>query len=235
MIEKEDNSKHGYQRNLQILINGMTDLNLDVSGVTKFVEITLNGNLFFERPCDYLRIKGIHFPSGNERWSSFARSNDLGMSTSPERGPGDRLQSTTTISEIPITAYNYTHHWRNGQNMGAYYANTVSNPYVFRENNEFNTIELSSNTPSIIILEYLPVATQVDGKFQVDPLMLEPLLAWLRYATIRSKRSVSQNEVMVLRRAYTAAKTHLRKRLSSMTKDDFLDAVRSATQGIYKL
>ena len=234
MIEKEDSSKHSFQRYLQLLINGMTDLNIDVTGVPKFLEIILNGDLFFEKPCDSLRILGIHFPAGNERWSSFTRGNDLSIATSPERGPGSRLQSTTTISEAPITAFNYTNHWRNGQNTGAYYANTVSNPYVFRENHEFDTIEVSSNSPSIIILEYLPIATQVNGKFQVDAYMLEPLLAWLRYASIRSKRSVSQNEVMMLRRSYTAAKNHLRKRLSSMTMESFLNAARSSSVAIYK-
>jgi hypothetical protein len=130
--------------------------------------------------------------------------------------------------------YNVADHYRNGENIGAYYNHKGGNPYLFRVNEQNNTIELSSNAPSVVFLKYSARPEKVNGAFEVHDFLLEPLLAWIDYADNRRKRGVSRNVVNDLQRAYVLQKTKLAKRLNAMTKADFLNAVNSGNTAIYK-
>ena len=87
-------------------------------------------------------------------------------------------------------------------------------------------IELSSNHPANVILIYLPTEKTMNGKYEVHPFLLEPLLAWLNYSDVRAKRNVSSAVINDLKRTYVLAKTHAKKRFNAFTKEDFLNAIR---------
>ena len=95
-------------------------------------------------------------------------------------------------------------------------------------------IELSSNHPGKVIFEYLPTAKTVNGKHEIHPFLVEPLLAWLNYADVRFKRSVSKGLINDLERTYVLKKTRAQKRFNSFSKEDFLNSIRKGYSAVAK-
>lgn len=239
--EKGASSKHGYMRYLQILINGMKEMNYDVSGRATFQECIVSDQCTIPMPLNMISMIGVYGLTEQGQWFAYAKSSKQSMSVKEACGVQVKsVGDTELINQSYLTAFgynsveSYANHNRNGENTGGYYNQPGGNPYTFRENHQMGTIELSSNTSYKVILEYLPSAVQINGEFMVHPFLLEPLLAWLRYATMRSKRNVSQQEIQMLKRDYNNFKRLAKLRFNSFSAADFKNAFRSAYLATYK-
>jgi hypothetical protein len=233
--EKGESSKHGYQRYLQMAIDGLDNLNFDVSGEPVFLSVTLGDQQVIPIPQDNVRIIGVHFATQDGQWISFARDNDMKIATDLQCGKPDYNENEIDIDDAVnlygfsgwgYSAESYSNHFRNGEQTGAYYNLPGGNPYTFRENAAMQVVELSSNAPGKVILEYLPTSKQVNGQFVVHPFLREPLIAWLNYASVRSKSASSSSDVAAKKRVFINAKVWSGKQLRSFTKADFLDSFR---------
>jgi hypothetical protein len=245
IIEKGDSSKHGYQRFLQIAITGLKDMDYDVSGTPKYLECTPSDQATIPIPSDMINLIGVYAVDGSGSWTPFAKDIDMAMSVQRECGTPTQAQgkvpfNANSIQGIALgssaggyVSEAYTNHFRNGENTGGYYNQPGGNVFLFRENPEMHAIELSSNATSVVILEYLPSHQKVNGQHLVHPFLLEPLLAWLRYATIRSKRNTT-NEALTLKREYYNVKRLAQLRFNAFTKADFVNAFRSHYKSSYK-
>lgn len=237
LIEKGYTSEHGYQRYLNLAIRGLKELNYDVSGQLSYIEVK-NHDYSIPIPDDCLNVVGIMFNS-NGMVIRAAKDSLKAMSVSEVCGvpviTESNLDETSSLNFAYYgTSVNETKHWRNNENVGGYFNALGGNRFVFQVNEANNTIELSSNMPSTVILEYLPTAKQINGQFYVHPFLQEPIMAWLRYSSIRGLKGVSRNEVYMLQKEYVNAKDHLRKRLNGWTVTDFINAVNRSASAIDK-
>jgi hypothetical protein len=183
--EKGETSKHGYQRYLQIAIDGLDDMHFDVSGHPKFLACTLDDQAVIDIPDDSLRIIGVHFATKGGEWVSFARNTSQKIATQQKCGTPDSTENDINIEQAAelygfngrgYTAEAYANHFRNGEQTGGYYNMPGGNPYTFRVNEQMGVVELSSNAPKEVILEYLPTAQQINGQYEVHPYLREPLI-----------------------------------------------------------
>jgi hypothetical protein len=242
IIEKGDSSKHGYQRFLQLAINGMHDMNYDVSGQHRFLECTVDDQASIVIPNDNIKVIGIYGLDDKGRWFPFARDRKQSMSVGekcgvPQRTIGDskvNLLDPFYLNAFGYVSESYTNHYRNGENTGGYYNQPGGNPYTFRVNEQTRRIELSSNTTNKVILEYLPKSIQVNGQYLVHEFLQESLLAWIRYASVRSKKNYPQGDIQVLKRDYNNFKRLAKLRYRGFTAADFKNAFRSAYLATYK-
>jgi hypothetical protein len=241
LIERGDMSEHGYKRFLQLAVSGLQEMEYDVSGQPERLDISLDKDRVIPIPPDAVAIIRVAFRYGNS-WISSARDNALainneyycGEAGSPNNENVNDLQGVYNDVNILTESY-IAKHWRNGQPTGAYFNQSGGNPYTFRINDQLGVIELSSNHPNNVILEYLPTAKEINGEFQIHPFLKEPLIAWLNYSDVRSKRNISKQLINDLERTYIQKKKHAKKRLNAFTKEDFLNAVRSGYSASVKL
>ena len=63
-----DEFKHDYRRYLQILIDGLDELNFDISGMPKYLECDLGDDRTIPIPEDSVNITGVHIASPNGNW-----------------------------------------------------------------------------------------------------------------------------------------------------------------------
>lgn len=241
LIERGDLTEHGLKRFLQLAVSGMTEMDFDVSGEPTRLDVQLDSSRTIPIPPDSIQIIRVAF-NYSGTWISSARDNSLqasneyycGEALKPTNGDVNDIQGISYDSNAITDSY-ASKHWRNGQPTGAYFNRHGGNPYTFRINNQMGLIELSSNHPLNVILEYLPTAKEVNGEYQVHPFLKEPLIAWLNYADVRSKRNVSKQLINDLERTYILKKTHAKKRFNAFTKEDFLNAVRKGYSASVKL
>jgi hypothetical protein len=235
LIERGENSKHNYARFLHLAIKGLEDLEFDVSAIPVFQEVAVGNNATVPIPSDSLKIIGVHFNAGG-RWSSFARDNSLSIAVSDNCGvdsyagvQNEYLSDWFGQLGIANSTYvteNSTRHWRNGEPMGGFFNNPEANAYLFRENDANGTIELSSNAPSKVIIEYMSYDKSLaDGQYWVSPFLEEPIIAYINWTNIRSKPGSNKNLIDSMQKSYLAAKNKLDDRLTGMTKADFKQAV----------
>ncbi len=231
LIERGDNTKHGYQRYLQLAINGLQDMNYDVSGQLEYMDVELDNSMSIPIPPDTVNIVSVMFRLKNELIVS-ANDSSLNMSTSYKCG---KAVAPTNENANDVQGYfdqryrfterEITKHWRNGEPTGAFFNEHGGNPYRFKVNHQMGVVELSSNHPRNVILSYLPTEKTINGAHLVHPFLKEPLIAWLNYADRRSK-NVSKALINDYKHTYVQVKEHARKRFNAFTKEDFLNAVR---------
>lgn len=233
LIEKGEDTEHGWKRYLQLAINGLKEMDYDVSGQPKYLTVKLDNTHSIPIPDDSVRIISVLF-NDNGKLVKGARDNETPITVDASCGVDNTAINEVSNESDYTTSESVTNHYTNGSNTGGYYNMRGGNIYTFRENDQMGIIELSTNFPSTVILEYLPTSKRVNGKFMIHPYLLEPLLAWLRYADVRSKRNVSGNEKFMLQRDYVNKKTQAAVRLNSFTEDDFLHALRSSYTASFK-
>lgn len=233
LIEKGEDTEHGYQRYLQLAINGLTEMDFDVSGMPKYVKVSLDNSYSIPIPDDSINIISVMFNS-NGKLIVGARDGSTPISVDRSCGVDNIYENSGSNAPEYSVTESITNHTRNGESIGGYFNHRGGSIYTFRVNEQMGIIELSTNFPSVVILEYLPTSTKVNGKFIVHPFLLEPLLAWLRYADVRSKRNVPSGEKAMLQRDYVLKKTHSASRFNAFTPEDFLNSIRSTYTAGFK-
>ena len=231
LIERGENTEQGYQRYLQLAINGLQDMNYDVSGQLEYMDVELDNSMSIPIPPDTVNIVSVMFRLGDKLIVS-ANDSSLNMTTSLKCGV-DSAPSNSSANDIQgyfgsrlsFTESQAAKHWRNGEPTGAHFNSHGGNPFTFRVNHQMNVVELSSNHPRKVVLSYLPTEKTMNEQHLVHPFLKEPIIAWLNYAGMRSK-SVSKSLINDYKRTYVQVKEHARKRFNAFTKEDFLNAVR---------
>lgn len=231
IIEKGDSSKHNFQRYLQLAINGLQDLDYDVSGQHAFIEVC-NHNYSIPIPDDSLNIIGVFFQV-NGRRVYIPQDKRGAISTGYACGVSEKsTNGIDTLSDggnyLGLLGQDFwgsqSKHWKNGQFTGGVYNAEGGSQYTFWVNEQQGVIELSTNCPPKVVLEYLPTRKTIGGSFEVHPFLQEPLLTYIKWRA--NVHRDSPNEQQFNHSKYVAAKMHLKKRLMSFTPVDFANAIR---------
>ena len=236
LIGAGDVTEHRYARLLTIAIKGLSQLHLDVSGVSKRVKLVLSDINTANLPNDYISFTkigicgsdgNIHTLGWNPNMCLPSIYDDCGNLTNPTSETTE-VDSATGPIFIP---------WeggltRNGEALGRIYGlGGGNNRYGYYKIDEVNKIiAFQSLSATEVWLEYLGNLSDVDGNYEVHVYDTEALEAWIYWKDIEKNRTYGAGEKETARRSWKRERDIAQRRHSSFTLDQAKQVGRKANK-----
>lgn len=221
---------HKYPRLLQIAISGLREMNTDVEGIIKTVELPVGSNDTVSLPSDFIdyRLIGVCSTDGT------IQSLGLNANMCPPLYDdcGNLIGSPERSQDVPFYGYDNIYSqgssFRNGESIGRRFGQGGGyNKFgYYRVWKDRGYITLTNFTGGSIILEYLGDIDTVDENYMVHPYMVEAIKSWIYWKYIQRKPQYSGNEKMMARREYYNQKYLAKKRTNMVNVKELMDAMR---------
>lgn len=229
LLAKGKDTMHEFPRYLQFAIRGMKDMHFDVSGVPKVevLDVDMGGRATL--PEDIIRIIRMGFINPEGRFVEIFVDDTIVVNAegkySCETGENQLNSKEVSIPLFP-TPESIANVSRNGQILGRRYGHVGGGVYSYRMDWARGVAEFSSNVNGQIILEYLSDPVKINGKYQVHPFLIEPIMTYMYWSSIRFLRSVSPQEKRIAHQDYLNQKHHARVRFVSESIGNMINASR---------
>lgn len=227
----QDYSTAGYQRLLQMAINGYKELNYTILPVikTKYLPISIINTVDF--PCDYVDYVAIGVVVGgtmttltlNPKMPLTRKKDDCGLSVISATAQA----GTPNAMSSPLVGMSYARAFRGGQYVGEQYATGGGkNRYgYFRIDHDMRRIQFENSVPQTeIMLEYKSTGIDSMGDALVPDFAAQALVDYVHYQRLRfDRRATGQDKAMALQE-YSRQFIVLRKKTLKFTMSEYLDA-----------
>lgn len=238
IISEGRDSMHKYPQYLQFAIRGLKELQYDVSGVPKVEVLPVNSLSSVELPQDVIRVMRIGFVDGTGRFVEIYADDTLVVDAEGNyncsTGSNNALNTNDSYAPIYFTYDDLQNTFRNGQVIGRQYGNAGGGIYSYRVDQNQGVIQFSSNVNGQVILEYLADPNKVNGQFIVHPFLVEPIMAFIAYASVRYNRGVPAGEKQYSFSNYINKKHHANIRFQSESVGSLFNASRKTFNGSAK-
>ena len=218
LVEEGKTSENEFLRYFKLGMNGLKELNFDVSGGVRTVELIVDSNtLTVDLPSDYVRYTkiGVYGNDGDIHPIGLRNKKSLISTVANDTLSND--------DELNPSYFEYSQEYGVGGGNNA-------NGY-FRVDLENSTIQFSSTLSSKkIIVEYITnsLIHPTEGKVVVHQLMADALRGYIYWKSIHRKRGIDQGEKDLAKRDYYNEKRLARARMLSFTKQEALETTRRA-------
>ena len=218
LVEEGKTSENEFLRYFKLGMNGLKELNFDVSGGVRTVELIVDSNtLTVDLPSDYVRYTkiGVYGNDGDIHPIGLRNKKSLISTVANDTLSND--------DELNPSYFEYSQEYGVGGGNNA-------NGY-FRVDLENSTIQFSSTLSSKkIIVEYITnsLIHPTEGKVVVHQLMADALRGYIYWKSIHRKRGIDQGEKDLAKRDYYNQKRLARARMLSFTKQEALETTRRA-------
>lgn len=228
MIQRGEDDYTKYAERGQIrhwALMGYRELQSDILGEIKQVELPLTSNPYVDFPDDYLDYTFIGVKGEDCRIHPLGQRENMYFGSCVP-------SATSAISSIPWVYYGTGV----GQNYGIPTGRNANNPRgMYRVDKENNRLELSSQIDGdAIVLEYI-----ADASLNADPTVHKyaemALYSYIYHRIVSRKVSVPANEKERARREYITEKKLARRRLAAVTTEEILEALRTSVKQAPKL
>ena len=216
LVEEGKTSENEFLRYFKLGMNGLKELNFDVSGGVRTVELIVDSNtLTVDLPSDYVRYTkiGVYGNDGDIHPIGLRNKKSLISTVANDTLSND--------DELNPSYFEYSQEYGVGGGNNA-------NGY-FRVDLENSTIQFSSTLSSKkIIIEYITnsLIHPTEGKVVVHQLMADALRGYIYWKSIHRKRGIDQGEKDLAKRDYYNQKRLARARMLSFTKQESLETTR---------
>lgn len=216
LVEEGKTSENEFLRYFKLGMNGLKELNFDVSGGVRTVELIVDSNtLTVDLPSDYVRYTkiGVYGNDGDIHPIGLRNKKSLISTVANDTLSND--------DELNPSYFEYSQEYGVGGGNNA-------NGY-FRVDLENSTIQFSSTLSSKkIIVEYITnsLIHPTEGKVVVHQLMADALRGYIYWKSIHRKRGIDQGEKDLAKRDYYNQKRLARARMLSFTKQEALETTR---------
>jgi hypothetical protein len=238
IISEGRDSMHKYPQYLQFAIRGLKELQYDVYGVPKVEVLTVDTLSSVTLPQDVIRVIRMGFVDGTGRFVEIYSDNTLVVDAEGNYNcsTGNNETPTVNASGQPLyfTYDDLQNVFRNGQVVGRQYGNAGGGVYSYRVDETRGTIQFSSNVSGQIVLEYLADPNKVNGQFLIHPFLIEPVMAFIYYASMRYNRAFSPGEKQYAFTQYVNKKHHANLRFTSESVGSLINASRKTFNGSAK-
>jgi len=174
-------SKSRFFPMMQIVINGVTDLNLFHGSTVKRVLLDMDANYVIDIPGDCLSIISIGIPINGKNWL-FSEDNEL-LAISSDDGDW-----TDAVDEFSASGYGV----RGNKNTDYFSVDEENNRVVF------NSPEQRSN----VIFSYISSGVDLTAETEVPLTSKAVLVAWILWKEALYNEKVYYNRVEILRAEY---------------------------------
>ena len=231
IIERGEQTEHNYARFLQLSINGLRELNMDISGSAKMVVLEIKDDMTVDLPSDFINYVKIGVCGSNGEIMSLGHNPNLCKARyADDCGNITHKQGTVANNGIPVYIDNINSHYRNGEVVGRFFGEgggyNSNGEYVLDK--ERGVLQLSSVMATEIVLEYVADISKMDGSFTIHPYIIETVKAYIAWSSIRRKLGVPLQEKELARRDYYNERRLAGLRFSSFTMDEAKATIRKA-------
>ncbi len=243
--EREDETSHNYTRLMRIAIDGLKDLYVDVSGVSKVIPLTVDTNTWTANiPSDYITKTRVSVCI-RERLFPLMEDNNICLN----RETDDCGNPATYVDFPNLTGANNGTYWHNsqfykntnyrvGEFIGRGYGQTGGHSaygrYRMDVANGWIQFQMLTHFDHVV-LEYLANPAMINGQFFVEQYDVEALNAYIYWGSIRSLKSVSGGEKERAAREYDRQRSKAQQRHFSPTLDELYQAHYKTFQSAPKL
>lgn len=239
LIEKGEGQENLYKRLYFIGTSGMRELHMDVNGLVKIAELTINSTDTVDLPSDYLQYSKVGLCGADGRIHSLGLDNDLCLNK-VYNDCGTRIAHTQIEGDGgiiigPDGAANSPWAFAPGVfgNTGGMFGlggGNNANGY-FRYDRASNQLLLANmRIPSTsIILEYISdLSATEDGDFIVHPFEIQTIKSWISWQYVIDNLNVSMGEKVNRERIYYASRLKMNQRYNSSTVQEWAEALRKS-------
>lgn len=207
--EQGGETTHNYRRYLGFGIRALRALHLDVSGAPKWDYLTVDENSnTVELPDDCIRVLNIGEVTSKNYLRPLILKDNMLLNSDASQG----------FKSYIFVGCDGIHQPFGQDSVGG---------EAYRQDYLNNTIKVSSGIRSgCLYLEYLPDMEKVDGAYMVHPYYFEAIIAYIRWANVRSNPNVSRGTINDYKREWLNEKTTARNRQHSMTLQQVIAEVR---------
>jgi hypothetical protein len=259
IIEGGNAQMNKYPRFYTIAVSGLRELNMNQSAILRTIEMPIKQNMTCDLPLDYLQYSRIGVLDANGCLKSLAQCDCMSFlqsynncgepevlrpyTTSVISTTDGSVSDVTTSSSVSSSsngvAFNpYGGNYRNGEFMGRMFGvGGGGSPYgeyrIDRENHILLVSNLMAGTYSIV-MEYYADIENINGDFDVHPFIIEPLKAYIYWRSIQRDRNRSVSDKKQAKRDYDIAARWSKKRFTSSTITEWMQAFRSGNNASVK-
>ena len=246
LVEMGESQTNRFPRFFQLGTACLRDQNMDLSGVAKVEELTVNANDTVDLPSDYINYSRIALCGKDGQLHSLGRNNNLCLGRDYDAcgNPSGRETSTgrgsqaTTIAGIWWSSDYLDDNIRNGELVGRFFGigggNNANGYYRIDLNNNQILLGSMPKGTSSIVLEYLADIDSVGGDFVVHPFLIETVKDYIYWKLISRDRNRSSSEKQIAMMDYEKSARSSRIRFNSRTADEWLAAFRAGNQAAVK-
>jgi hypothetical protein len=202
-----------YKRYTQMLLEGITELNLYVRSSPKQEKITMT-NGWIDLPSDFIDLisVGVHL---NGQVFTFTRNDKIIITTSEEGGV--EYQDELIGEGVAID---------NGQIVGSG-ARGGKNEYYYRWDKRGRRIYVAGFPDQTVFLTYLSSGVDIDSTTYVERAVLPCLTAYVLWTAMKYKQDVPANQKQMLEHYFHQERRKLRY-LNAPTADQWADKIMSS-------
>jgi hypothetical protein len=234
-IIETDSAEQKYFKFLQLGISGLRELNMDISGMPKVVELEINSDTdTVVLPQDFIDYTFIGVCGANGTLQSLGLNNKTCLPV----GKNDCGSYVANKNKFPqgsgttsVSSASWSDHYRNGQLVGKFYGLGGGNNSIgeYKINKAQGTILIGANSNiSTIVLEYIADVESVDGDFIVHPYLIEAIKAYIYHKERAFNDKYPLGVKQLAERKYRDARRKVTARYMSFTKDEALQTIRKA-------
>lgn len=216
-----------------IALSGLRELNTDVNGITKIVELTINANDTVDLPNDFLNYSKIGILGRDGRIHSLNRDNSIGMNQS-HNACGEEVSVQPNNGGDPFYGMPYSGAFY-GLGQGAQFGVGGGNSGIgyYRLSKSSNQLYLSNMNilaGTSLILEYVADVESDGVDFSVNAFIIETIKMYISWRYVMGDRNTSLGEKQTRERLYYNALRISKARYGSSTPEEWAAALRSTSQ-----
>lgn len=228
LIEQGKETPHDVRVTLNAAIQVVKMLHWDADGIPKTKLFQISANKQIVMPDDLVKVIEIYTTSSGYK-VCLTQSGDLSLLRSTDDCGNEVLDTNTTYGGVG--SYSTTHYNNHGENIGRYYGVGSSSIGWYVIDDEHGVIQIDPNSSfSALYMTYLSDISRVNGKFLVDPMAEECILAGIEWVLRRRKpsRLVSPNEKKALEVNFNnQVQAYIEKLQPAVTKQSAISLSRS--------
>ena len=236
LIEIGESQPNKFARMYQIGLSGLREINTDVNGIIKIIELTINSNDTVDLPDDFMQYSKIGVYGSDGRIHSLGLDNSLSLNKVYSNcGVPIKHNEFPTLDEFTMF------------NNGFYpFFGVVGNPLIngglfglgggqngygyFRFDRQSNQLLLSNLHIDNykIVMEYVADVNSSEGDFQVHPFIIQTIKDWILWKWIVNDRNFSSAEKQNRSHIYYNSRRLSNNRYGSHTIQEWSEALRKS-------
>jgi hypothetical protein len=214
-----------------IAVAGLRELHMDINGIVKIVELSINDNDTVDLTQDFIRYTRIGIVGRDGRIISMNQDNSI--STLPVVNdcgtPIAPTQYNAGAVDFPFNGYFYGLNLTNGGQFGLGGGQSSIGYYRYdRATNQLLLANMNQYLSRQIVMEYVADLSSTDGDFFVSPFVIQAIKDWISWQIDYDNKNVSAGEKMTKRNEYFNSRRLANNRYSSSTAEEWATQLRES-------
>lgn len=228
-ISENGKSEAQFARLYTIALSGLREMNMDVNGIIKIVELAINDNDTVDLPEDFMNYSKIGILGTDGRIHCLGVDNSISMNP-VHNDCGDQIANPNT--GFPYSGAFYGFNGGDGGIFGIGGGNNNIGYYrLDRASNQLWLANMSFLGGAGIILEYIAdVNASSEGDFEIHPFIIQTIKDFISWKYVNGDRNTSLGEKQIRRNEYFNSLRISKHRYGSSTIEEWYSALRTQNQ-----